>query len=56
MITYNDYLDARRRRAVTVVNHGVDIADLRIYRMLFTAFQDCNFVRYIAGSEVKFDG
>lgn len=56
MISYNDYLDARRRRAVTVVNHGVDIAGLRIYRMLFTAFQERNFVGYIAGSEVKFNG
>lgn len=30
MITYNDYLDARRRRVVTVVNPGVEITDLRI--------------------------
>lgn len=30
MITYNDYLDARRRRAVTVVSPGVEIMDLQI--------------------------
>lgn len=30
MITYNDYLDARRRRAVTVVNPEVEIMDLQI--------------------------